>query len=405
MQGKKSKTSFERIYFLGAGFSAGVHYPVGGKLTSELVQYLLGKPLRIKKEFPKFTNSARATAAGRSFCEDTIGGISGVLEDYFLSTLDNAGDVDVAEFFSISHALAKKLFLYGSRYSSIHRTKHTTTRKPHDNVLMSELYDLLAAAVFNYFLDIFLISPLPKDIAAILGKVSRERDAIVSFNWDEEVDYYFTQEKNWNVAYTLGSWQARKGILILKPHGSIGWYDVIRGIGNKDTFFIAEGDERLSQHGRRILSFLEVERPVAIESDENRREEMYFCPPVITPPTFAKSFEYPEQNWIWQDILEICSNAKQFVFLGYSLPQDDYLTRAAIRNALQNNPRSKLRCLIVNRDHTDQRLHSNYASVFRNALDPEMNYLHWTFGSGRKGAAAEIEAQLEKALLLKPDQK
>ena len=132
---------------------------------------------------------------------------------------------------------------------------------------------------------------------------------------------------------------------------------------------------------------------------------MYFCPPIITPPTFSKSFEYPEQNWIWQDVLEICSNARQFVFLGYSLPQDDYLTRAAIRNALQNNPRSKLRCLIVNRDHTDQRLHSNYASVFRNALDPEMNYLHWTFGSGRREVAAEIETQLEKAPLLKHEQR
>lgn len=400
MHGKKSKPSFERIFFLGAGFSAGAHYPVGGKLTSELVQYLQGKPLRIKKELPEFANSARATAAGRSFCERTLRGISTVLQDYFLSTLDNTSDVDVTEFFSISHALAKNLFLYGSRYSSTHRTKLTTLPKYHDSVLMSELYDLLAAAVFNYFLDISsCISRLPGDIAAILGKVSRERDAIVSFNWDEEVDYYFTQEKNWNVAYTLGSWQARKGILILKPHGSIGWYDVIRGIGNQDTFFIAEGDERLSQHGRRILSFWTIERPMTIESDENRQEVMYFCPPVITPPTFAKSFEYPEQNWIWQDILEVCSNAKQFVFLGYSLPQDDYLTRAAIRNALQNNPRSKLCCLIVNSDPTNPKLHSNYESVFRGELDPQMNYLDWSFGSGKKGAVAEIEAQLAKAFL------
>ena len=272
---------------------------------------------------------------------------------------------------------------------------------------MSKLYDLLAAAVLNYFLDIFSTSPLPGDIVAILREISPERDAIVSFNWDEEVDYYFTQrKKNLYVAYTLGSWQARKGILILKPHGSIGWYDVIHGIANEDTSFIAEGDERLSRDKRRILSFYEAERPVAIESDEDKRKEMYFCPPVITPPTFAKSFEYPEQNWIWQDVLEICSNAKQFVFLGYSLPQDDYLTRAAIRNALRNNPKSnKLRCLIVNRDHTDKKLRSNYASVFGNELDPEVNYLDWSFGSGRKGAVDEIEAQLEKAFLLKPDQK
>jgi len=404
MHGKKGKTQFERIYFLGAGFSAGAHYPVGGKLTSELVQYLQGKPLRIKKELPEFTNSARAAATGRSFCEETLGVISTVLEDYFLSALDKTGDVDVTEFFSISHALSKNLFLYGNRYPSAHLTKFITSPNSRPSVQMSKLYDFLAAAVFNYFLDISdCINRLPGDIAEILGNVSCERDAIVSFNWDEEVDYYFT--KKWNVAYTLGSWRARKGILILKPHGSIGWYDVIRGVGNRDTFFIAEGDERLSQHEKRILSFWEIERPVTIESDKKKKRPMYFCPPIITPPTFSKSFEYPEQNWIWQDVLEICSNARQFVFLGYSLPQDDYLTRAAIRNALQNNPRSKLRCLIVNRDHTDQRLHSNYASVFRNALDPEMNYLHWTFGSGRREVAAEIETQLEKAPLLKHEQR
>jgi len=401
MHGKKSKPSFERIFFLGAGFSAGAHYPVGGKLTAELVQYLKGKPPRIKKELPEFTNSTRAAAAGRSFCEETLGSISRVLEEYFLATLDNAGDVDVTEFFSISHALSKHLFLYGSQFASTQRTRFTTSPKPHDNIQISKLYDLLAAAVLNYFLDIFIISPLPTDIAAILGEISPEHDAIVSFNWDEEVDYYFTEEKDWNVAYTLGSWQARKGILILKPHGSIGWYDVIRGISNEDTSFIAEGDKRLSRDERRILSYYESERPIAIESDEDKRKEMYFCPPVITPPTFAKSFEYAEQNWIWQDVLEICSNAKQFVFLGYSLPQDDYLTRAAIRNALRNNPWSKLRCLIVNRDHTDQKLRSNYASVFRNALDYEGNYLHWNFGSKRKGAAAEIETQLENAFLQK----
>ena len=400
MHTKEKKVSFERIYFLGAGFSAGAHYPVGRKLTAELVQYLKGKPPRIKKELPEFMNSARAAAVGRSFCKETLGCISRVLEEYFLSNLNNAGDVDVTEFFTISHALSKNLFLYAKPFASAQRKRFATLPKPHGNIQMSKLYDLLAAAVLNYFLDIFSISPLPADMAAILGGISPERDAIVSFNWDEEVDYYFTEERDWNVAYTLGSWQARKGILILKPHGSVGWYDVIRGIANEDTSFIAEGDERVSRDNRRILSYYESERPIAIESDEEKREEMYFCPPVITPPTFAKTFEYVEQNWIWQDILEVCSSAKEFVFLGYSLPQDDYLTRAAIRNALRNNPRSdELRCLIVNKNHTDEKLRSNYTSVFKGRLDPESNYLQWSFGNESKDVAARIEGQLEKASL------
>ncbi len=397
----RSIPPFQRIFFLGAGFSAGAHYPVGSKLTSELVQYLQGKPLRAKKELPEFSNSARATAAGRHFCSETLSVISAVIQDYFLSSLSRTGDVDVTEFFSISHALAKNLFLYGKDYRSIRQSKTSASSRLRDVMPMSQLYNLLAAAVSNYFLDISeCIDPLPADIVEILGAISPGKDAIVSFNWDEEVDYFFSNTKKLNVAYTLGSWRARKGILVLKPHGSIGWYDVVRGIGNDDAYFIAEGDDRLSEEERRIMSFWEIERPVTIESDNRKKKPMYFCPPVITPPTFAKSFEYPEQHWIWQDVLEVCSRAKQFIFLGYSLPQDDYLTRAAIRNALRNN-RGQIRCLIADRDHTDQRLRANYASVFGSALDPEKNYLHWKFGSGRRGAAGEIRAELEKASLPK----
>jgi hypothetical protein len=400
MYTKQGAPSFERIYFLGAGFSAGAHYPVGKRLVSELIEYLEGKPERVKKELSGFRNSLRASADGRLFCQETLKLISTVLQRYFLSNIDNTEDIDVTEFFSISHALAKNLFLFGNPYSSTHRAKPTSSHRAHSRIFLSELYDLLAAAVLHYFVDISKKAPrLPQDIKAILNNVSCRRDAIVSFNWDEEVDRHFTEDRNWNVAYTLGSWQARKGILILKPHGSIGWYDVIRGIGNKNTFFIAEGDKRLSQYERRILSFYEIERPVTIESEKSMKKEMYFCPPVITPPTFAKSFEYVEQNWIWQDIMEVCSNAKQFVFLGYSLPQDDYLTRAAIRNALRNNPRHRLRCLVVDKDHTDKMLHANYASIFKGALDPEINYLHWQFGSKRKDPADLIGSQLEKALL------
>jgi hypothetical protein len=402
MRAKQITRSFERVYFLGAGFSAGVHYPVGKRLVSELVQYLKGTPPRVKKELSGFSNSIRTTADGRLFCQETLEGISTVLQRYFLSTIDEISDVDVTEFFSISHALAKNLFLIGDRYSMAHQKSLAAPRKPHYRVSLSELYNLLAAAVLHYFVDIAQNIPkLPIDMEAILNKVSCQRDAIISFDWDEEVDYYFTEKRNWNVAYTLGSWQTRKGVLILKPHGSIGWYDVIRGIGNKDNFFIAEGDERLDQYERRILSFYEIERAVTIESEQKKRKVMYFCPPVITPPTFAKSFEYVEQNWIWQDIMEVCSNAKQFVFLGYSLPQDDYLTRAAIRNALRKNPRHRLRCLVVNRDHTDQMLHANYASIFKSALDPEINYLHWKFGDKRKDIADLIQRQLEKAVLKK----
>lgn len=401
MSKRKLKTSFKRVFLIGAGFSAGANYPVGRFLVSELIQYLKGKPDRLKKKLPRFRNSLLATSDGKSFCRESLNMISSVLQSYFLSSIEKAGDIEITEFFSIVHALAKNVFRVRGRSSVSKKQKHLAGPGSQDYSL-SKLYALLSSVLMNFFVDISECARvLPMDMRAILNNISCRQDAIVSFNWDEEVDRHFTVTKNWNVAYTLESWKSRGGILILKPHGSIGWYDVARGIGNKDIFFIAEGDSRLSQYARRIISYYGIERPVTIESQKSKQQIMYYCPPVITPPTFAKSFEYEEQNWIWQDVIEACSTAKQFVFLGYSLPKDDYLTRAAIRNALRNNPIKQLRCLIVDRTPTDQGLQANFSSVFQNALNQEDNYFPWQFGNKRKEGARHIQQQLNKAFIKK----
>src|SRR5439155_22066705 len=115
--------------------------------------------------------------------------------------------------------------------------------------------------------------------------------------------------------------------LILRPHGSIGWYDLNQGLANHQSYLIAQEDSSIQRFEKRIVAYPQIELPKDIL---NRRKPFILdCPPIITPPTFAKRFQYAEQLRIWQDVLEVCSNAKTFIFLGYSLPQDDYLTRAA----------------------------------------------------------------------------
>jgi hypothetical protein len=116
------------------------------------------------------------------------------------------------------------------------------------------------------------------------------------------------------------------------------------------------------------------------------------CRPVIMAPTFSKRFKYEEQRWIWGDVLEVCRHATQFVFLGYGLQQDDYLTRAAIRSALMDADPKRLRCLVVGCSFDDASF-ANFRGVFGSALSQDRNFLQWTFGEG-----GDLASRLEKAL-------
>jgi len=116
--------------------------------------------------------------------------------------------------------------------------------------------------------------------------------------------------------------------------------------------------------------------------------------PLIMPPTFAKRFEYPEQQSIWRDVIDVCRDAREFIFLGYSLPPDDFLTRAAIRSALSETSFTDLRCLVVGK--TPDVL-ANAQTVFRGGLSHRRNFLQFTFGSDDASLARQIRTRLPLA--------
>src|ERR1700674_2134353 len=111
-------------------------------------------------------------------------------------------------------------------------------------------------------------------------------------------------------------------------------------------------DNRIKRFDKKLVAYTDVEFPLDLYE---HKDIVLDCPPVIMAPTFSKRFKYEEQRWIWHDILEVCGQASQFVFLGYGLQQDDYLTRAAeiglaagggpTRRHSMNNSRSVLRAL------------------------------------------------------------
>jgi hypothetical protein len=393
----RSRDRFDRVYFIGAGFSAGMHYPVGSSLMPHVLAYLQGDSKSLNHA-DDFENSVRADDRGAERADQIVRVIERVLRTYFATKLSGIDRVDVAEFFTLAQALSERTWLAGHPASG-RGSREIVAAGPSELTLFADL----AAATRSYFMDISDAYAYPEDIKAVLGLVRPSRDAVINFNWDEEVDIRFswdTKEKEDDVSYTLGAWRTEREDghhrLILKPHGSVGWYDLRQGIGNKNAYLIAGADDRIARYDKRVVAYMDNERP--LELDGETYHSALACPPVITAPTFGKRFEYPEQHRIWQDVLEVCEHARDFVFLGYSLPRDDFLTRAAIRAAMSHNRSSRrLRCLVVDRSFEDSKL-LNFLSVF-DGQSRERNYLQRQFGSENADLGDEVTEHLARAFV------
>ena len=390
--GLKELPEFSRVYFIGAGFSAGAGYPVGRELVPQLMCWL--QRARFRDAQDKLRQEYILTATSR-----LLGHYLGVSID-----LTKAGEekiraafagVDVAEFYSMAHALAEMPALFDSR------PVQSAELDPFD---LSRLYEFLSAATRSYFLHISeQRERLPKDMDAILNNINERRHAIVNFNWDEEVDILLStweedgaDDDQDHLAYTIHGWTSKR-FVHLKPHGSIGWYDVKQGLANDDLYFIADDDNRIRRSEQSILAFSENELPKDVDGEWHPRLS---CPPVIMPPTFTKRFEFAEQQMIWRDVIELCGHAHEFVFLGYSLPFDDFLTRAAIRRSISGRTgQDSVKCLLVGTS-CGEHVVRNFASVFP-GFSVEGHFLQWTFGKpqahpAKAHIAEEIERRLKK---------
>jgi hypothetical protein len=170
--------------------------------------------------------------------------------------------------------------------------------------------------------------PRVRKFAALL----QPGDAVVSFNWDllveEALDHL---GKDWE--YSL----REDAISILKPHGSLDWFDSndVATI-KKDLLF------PLNRKYKRILVFRRFRAP-----------QISPVVPVILPPVINKKIDYKELQSIWRDAWRALRYATEIYILGYSLPPEDLHARFAIRSAIRGNEKlegHKLRIAVVNPD-------------------------------------------------------
>jgi hypothetical protein len=394
-----------RVYFIGAGFSKALGYPLGSELLLELVRRLSGR----RKQ-----NNDLYRAAFREASVQLLRSLEDFLQQYMgfriaLQELPEAelkdalSEVNQAEFYSVLHTLAEApgLFRVGSR--SLRKTKRE------ELLDAPQMFAAVAAATRSYFVDVCWTPPLdmPRYFTDLLHQFQADEEAIVTFNWDEEVEGHISEQMqrgDMAIAYTLQSWSSERPYLILKPHGSICWYDMKQGIGNVAPYLIAGGDPRLSRREMSLVTFYEYDAPRDIDLQYHAP---LACPPVISPPTFSKRFDYVEQQLIWQDIVDVCVDAEEFVFLGYSLLNDDYLTRSAVRRAIlrsRGSARRRIKYLIVSRPTSGvagppTHLKTQFASVF--GVCDERHFLPWVFGTEkpRQRIRDMIDAQIAEAFV------
>lgn len=142
-------------------------------------------------------------------------------------------------------------------------------------------------------------------------------DTIITFNWDLTIEQALEREGTCDFWYTPPA-----EVLLLKPHGSIDWFERKRLPRSKSGAGALRLDERLSVYPR--FSFAEY-------------QELRACEPVIVAPVFQKQFNWEFLRATWRRVYRAISRATDVYVVGYSLPREDQFARFVMARALRNN--------------------------------------------------------------------
>nr|WP_232117600.1 hypothetical protein [Luteimonas sp. XNQY3] len=162
-------------------------------------------------------------------------------------------------------------------------------------------------------------------VAAMKG----ERAAIVSFNWDLVLDELLFGEELDKASY---GFDARStGVRLIKPHGSLNWYqgDTARPLKQEKKFALG------GKGNSAVFAFRPMREP---KSTKGRR---YM--PLIVPPVYAKQFEGPVFRRLWQETVSVLSTATEVRFLGFSLAHADFHARFVLRCGFYNQVHGQLK--------------------------------------------------------------
>lgn len=287
------------VYVIGAGFSAGLGYP----LTSDLLVRLwrrIHPPLKKKlKRVIEFHHPGFTPKSFTSFPN---------VEELLSEMMVNA-----------------ELFKASRQYEG--------------GFTLEDLRDLqrdLLLEITDWFHELGQnVTPGdPRDhpwLARFRDKVRNENAAIISFNWDLILDELLFGEDLSAESYGFSN-PMTEGPVLLKPHGSLNWFEDSQG-----RFLSEQKKVRLFplktplRTADRVYAFKEFRPP------RSKHDRIYT--PFIVPPVVLKRFEKKVFETLWKNCVSALSTAKKVVFLGYSMPSADvhaqFILRCGFDNQLQ----------------------------------------------------------------------
>ena len=291
----------ECVYVIGAGFSAGLDYPLTFNLLLRLWQRL-GSPNKrgLRDDLKKIISFHHPGFDPLKF-----------------TTFPNVED------------LLSEMFVNDQLFHASRQYEGKFTQKK-----LREVQQGLLLEIASWFHELSEAvrpqKPYQKWLRLFRDKVRKEDAAIISFNWDLVIDQLLFHDEISAESYGFGSRSASSPIL-LKPHGSLNWYEQALGqhLLRVKRALIYKGDSEDDS----IYAFREFRAPVS-----SKRVYM----PLIVPPVIVKDFAKPVFKTLWNECTDVLSTAKKVFFLGYSMPTADLHAQFIMRCGFHNQNEGKL---------------------------------------------------------------
>jgi hypothetical protein len=205
-------------------------------------------------------------------------------------------------------------------------------------------------------------------LSGLILEVVRPGDVIISFNWDFMIDLALEdQDENSSPVYSYSS--SRDSVVLLKPHGSIDWFEK-----NK-----LPADKKLIKEMRHRATGVYFYPYFQLAQNPDLLE----YPAFIVPPLSIKKFGGFLQR-VWRDVYRAVAAAKELYIIGYSLPREDQFARLVIgraitrNNATRKGSRKRLPVFVINPDEgamvTFAKLVGTGVQFFQTSLQ---DYVKW----------------------------
>ncbi|MYC65073.1 MAG: hypothetical protein F4X12_01925 [Acidobacteriia bacterium] len=272
------------VYVIGAGFSAGLGFP----LTSDLLVRLWDRiDKRLRKRLKRVIRFHHPEFDPKRFT--TFPDVEQLLSELQVNE----------QLFGASRQ-------YGGKFTKVQLQN-----------LQTDLLLQVATWFHEISKDVFSGEPTVDWLEKFRRQVIRQNASIVSFNWDLILDQLLFGDAIDGASYGFKRGESG-GPSLLKPHGSLNWFE--EDVGRR-----LKRDRRVRVFRKgsdAVFAFRRFRAPVL------RQERIT---PLIVPPVYLKNFEKPVFRKLWRNCVALLSQAREVVFLGYSLPLADLHARFIMR--------------------------------------------------------------------------